>query len=229
MNVTAASGIKMSVKALSAKISTSDIEAFFQEKINTMNELANSGEKCVIEVHNSDDTGSKIYKPLFLHLPKTVLINNGNKNGQKRQNSFIHTMEDDENGRGRNKVQLKPQYYRLLQPYFFTPNDVKANLNRKETGINNQMVSRLIQFCTPRICNNQVVVLLNDMTVFGDMMALDGDRQPYAVRVGDKIKKIGYGEYLFEVFRLQSDAKNGKNNKNTQAKIDNMLKGFVNK
>ena len=214
------SGLVPNEAQLPFSITTSDVEAYLQKKIDTMlNKAANqSGETAdKIDVRVYTTEAGKGFLPFVVILPLEALDNR-----QKRQNKPMPSIFDTKGTDG--TANLKKEIYDVLSAYTFNKQDgemFKSDSWRRDHHVNREATTVLLGMRTPKVVSMEggrlkvVELMIDPIRVFHDMLKMQDDTRNFMVNI-DGWQKIQTGEFRYDVKRALNKSK-GKKYKNTLA------------
>ena len=206
-------------------IDTSKVEEFIQNKFDIISKKL--GEESP-EIRVLTTEAGERFLPFMIVLPVSVTKAGEAMNKLKNCNSVFYATNEENDS-----IKLKDWVFKLLQQYAYTTNDRKmfdSQSFRQQMRIFRRSAQTLKSFITPKKMklngNNEpkIIMLLDPLKVFYDMLGSSDDSRPYHVEIPDW-KKIETGKFRYRVERVINRGKK-KNYKDTMAsELNNFLRG----
>ena len=209
-------------------IDTRRVEEFLQKKMDILVKKVGEKEGTPVEPVDikvfSTEAGSK-FIPFMIVLPVSVAKDFRRK--QKNVPEVFRTHDDNDN------VRLQDHVYAFLQQYAYTKDDAKmfdSQSFRQQMGIYRKSAITLRSLTTPKKMNNlgrkdpKIIMLLDPLKVFYDMLGSEDDTRPYHVDVCNW-KKIETGNFKYNIERVINRGKNKKYKDTIASELNNYLRG----
>lgn len=228
-DLTTRSGLTPNEAQLPYSITTSDVEAYLQKKIDTMlNKAATQNNDTMdkIDVRVYTTEAGKGFLPFVVILPLEALASKPQR--VKNMPSIFDTKEVD------GTANLKKEIYEVLSTYTFNKQDgemFKSDSWRRDHHVNREAVTVLLSMRTPKVVSMEggrlkvVELMIDPIRVFHDMLKMQDDNRNFMVNV-DGWQKIQTGEFRYDVKRALNKNKN-KKYKNTLAdELNRKMRGY---
>ena len=208
-------GLSPSEKKLPYSITTSQVEAYLQKKVDVLcNRDKSLPQNVDVRVYTTEV--GKYFMPFVIVLPTSVLVDRT----KQKKNTNIDGFFDVHEQSSRVEEMLKP-FKALFGAYTYNKEDTHAfssNDWRRARGVTRTTSNVLRTMTLPRVSSfrgdggnktNVVTFLLDPIRVFHDMLTMQDDSRDFSVDIG-RWQKIKTGEYKYFVDR---SVRHGKNNR----------------
>lgn len=209
-------------------VTTNEAEAFLQKKFDAIVKQMNREIRKYNEDHPDEDDypleddvevnlitnrmSSKFY-PFVLVLPSSVLKDGSKKRG-KNELDIFNPQHSEQN------ANMKKPMYDIIQPFLYDDNDKKSFFStnfQHALKISSRTAGSLKANCRPKIHYfdkdrvSYVVVLLDPLRLFHNMLTLVDDKTPYDIMI-DNVEQLKAGNFKYHISRV-AKSKNKKNKK----------------
>lgn len=208
---------------LSYSIETRKVEEFLQNKLDILSKKSGTGD---IDIRVLTTEAGEKFIPFMIVLPSEV--QKDYKKKQEKMPEVFRNYEDNSD-----VIRLQDHVYAFLQQYAYTKRDSKmfdSQSFRQQMRIYRRSATTLKSLITPKRMklnghnDTKVIMLLDPIKVFYDMLGSEDDTRPYHVEITGW-KKIETGKFRYDVDRVINRGKK-KNYKDTVAnELNNYLRG----
>ena len=224
-------GLVPSDQSLPYSITTTDVENYLQDKLNTVvAELRQKGEfkgeDPSLEVV-SVEMGSK-FIPFTVVLPMSILRDRV----VNKQPNTLEILNQKSNDATANII---PAIGKMLSSYTYNKKDCDAFYSpdwRRARGVSHSAASTLKKNVRPTVTrfNNgnmsKVTIIIDPVRIFYDMMFIKNNPADFTVDIYDW-QKIRTGEFRYDVYRVRNKKKNkNKGGNNFADELNRKMKGF---
>lgn len=226
-SVTTNANIQLETSEWKCDVSSEDIEQFLQNKIDAITDKSN-GARIPVEVRAMQY--NKIYAPIVLMLPSSVIVGRGKKDkgGNQFNNipaTFARGMNNPKSGKS---ILLDSSVAKAIKPYIYQKYDIAAMEDpkvRSKLQLSRQQLIQIRSFSKPKLKKAQggreyVIILLDCLKILQDMLVVQEDNRRFDFSV-DKVNKHSSGRCIYKVTRFIPD--NFNKNFNGGYNLDNEL------
>lgn len=209
-SVTTTANIQLEISEWKCDITSDDIENFLQSKIDAIVDKA-GGTRVPVEVRSMQY--NKIYAPIVLMLPTTVISGRGKRFDDNQFKNipatFARGMSNPKSGKS---ILLNSSVTKAISPYTYKKHDIASMEDPKERSklqLSRQQLIQIKSFSKPKMKKAQggreyVIVILDCLKIIQDMLLIQGDNRRYDFEVM-KVNKHSSGRCLYKVIRYIPD------------------------